>query len=415
MAAMDFAAWQELSPETASARLRTGIAGLNDEQRRAGWAWLPDAFDFATDRSGPLANVPYALKDLFPVTGAPTQAGSIRPAAKAKRDSSLVADLAAAGAVLAGKTHLHEFAYGLTGENPHFGHVRHPRFPDRTAGGSSSGSAAAVAAGIVPFAIGTDTAGSVRVPAAFCGLHGWRHVPGHPWITDAFPLAPSFDTAGWLTSTVNDLRTLHHTLIGHPPSPNREPRGAYLDAATLGIDPDPATAEVLARSAAQWVETTDEATRAGLASAMRDCGLPYSILQSSEAYAVHQDRLDRDRDRYGKAVWGRIARGRNWTADQLDQARVKAMAIKLAFTSYFLTYDFLVIPITTFPAQRDDELDEAHRDILLALNTAVSIAGLPALAVPVPIADGLSLGVQIVLPSPHSPAVDWVLDRCGSC
>ena len=117
---------------------------------------------------------------------------------------------------MAGKdADLFEFAWGLTGENAHFGDCEHPRFPGRTSGGSSSGSAEAVAAEIVPLAIGTDTGGSIRVPAAFCGIFGYRGVPGEPWITDAVQLAPSFDTAGWFTRSGADMmRQLIEALVG---------------------------------------------------------------------------------------------------------------------------------------------------------------------------------------------------------
>jgi len=143
---------------------------------------------------GTPAGDPYLLKDLFDVPGLPTRAGSsflpeVREVPAVA--SRIVREMGAAGAVLAGKTHLFEFAWGLTGENAHFGDCEHPRFQGRTSGGSSSGSAAAVAAGIVPLAIGTDTGGSVRVPAAFCGIYGYRGAPGSPLISDAVPLAPA--------------------------------------------------------------------------------------------------------------------------------------------------------------------------------------------------------------------------------
>ena len=129
----------------------------------------------------PLHDIPYLLKDLFDLAGVPTRAGStfldkIRPTPT--HDSRIASALARLGAVCAGKTHLVEFASGLTGENPHFGDCPHPRWPDRLSGGSSSGSAALVAAGVAPLSIGTDTGGSVRVPAAWCGLYGFRLTPG---------------------------------------------------------------------------------------------------------------------------------------------------------------------------------------------------------------------------------------------
>src|SRR5580658_846459 len=205
---MTFSEWQQLSPGSAAREvLRRVDAHLGAAQRRAVVAALVDesaleaAFASAPPGS-PLRGVPYFVKDLFDVAGMPTFAGSsflpeVRPAPD--RDSQIVGELRSAGAVLAGKTQLFEFAWGLTGENAHYGDCEHPGFPGRTSGGSSSGSAAAVAADIVPFAIGTDTGGSTRVPAAFCGIFGFRGSPHSPLISDSVPLAPSFDTAGWFT------------------------------------------------------------------------------------------------------------------------------------------------------------------------------------------------------------------------
>ncbi|HYD84675.1 MAG TPA: amidase, partial [Opitutus sp.] len=230
---MTFRDWQNLSPASAARELHHRVdTALSPAQRRAVLASLPseaalaDRFA-AADRSAPLAGVPFFLKDLFDVVGEPTFAGStflpeVRPTPS--RNSTLVDALARAGAVLAGKTHLHEFAYGITGENPHYGDCEHPRFPGRTTGGSSSGSAAVVAAGIVPFAIGTDTGGSVRVPAAFCGLYGFRLTPCDAFIADAFPLASTFDSAGWFTANADDFLTTISALIGNVDPPTRTPR-----------------------------------------------------------------------------------------------------------------------------------------------------------------------------------------------
>ena len=197
---------------------------LSSSQRRAALAVVADELElaeaFASSRAGtPLRGVPYLLKDLFDVAGLPTFAGSlflpeVRP--KPESDSRIVKSLAAAGAVIAGKTQLFEFAWGLTGENAHYGDCEHPHFPGRTTGGSSSGSALAVAADIVPFAVGTDTGGSIRVPAAFCGIFGYRGTPGDALISDAVPLSPRFDTAGWFTRSAADMRSVMDALVGPP-------------------------------------------------------------------------------------------------------------------------------------------------------------------------------------------------------
>ena len=168
----------------------------------------------------PLHGVPYLLKDLFDLAGVPTKAGSTfldRSDPLTRATAPIVQRLRELGAVLAGKTHLVEFASGLTGENPHYGDCPHPHFPDRLSGGSSSGSAALVAAGVAPLAIGTDTGGSVRVPAALCGLYGFRLTPDDELIRDAFPLAPTMDTAGWFTANAKDMLTVWRATVGGNP------------------------------------------------------------------------------------------------------------------------------------------------------------------------------------------------------
>src|SRR5688500_4691761 len=178
---MTFREWQELTPSAAARELHRRVAALLPPvQQRAVIAHLFTEDELATrfaaaPAGSPLARVPFLVKDLFDVGGLPTFAGStflpeVRPTRA--HDGAFVHAFANAGGVIAGKTHMHEFAYGITGENPNYGDCEHPHFPGRTTGGSSSGSAAAVAAGIVPLALGSDTGGSVRVPAAFCGLFG---------------------------------------------------------------------------------------------------------------------------------------------------------------------------------------------------------------------------------------------------
>ncbi|WP_221028880.1 amidase [Actomonas aquatica] len=420
---MDFAAWQsrfDTDPSAPAAIFRERCAALPTAQQAAIWATPPDSSAWTAaaaaidDTALPLRGVPFAIKDLFHLAGQPTRSGGILRPRRPKADGTLVARLRALGAIPVGKTHLHEFAYGLTGENQHYGQVEHPHFPGHDAGGSSSGSAAAVAAGLVPFALGTDTGGSLRVPAAFCGLYSWRETPHHAFIADAFPLAPSFDTAGWLTRSATDLRTLHTALRGTFPTSAQTPRGAWVPPSVFGVTPRDYYAAALDETAARFTSETLAADDL-LCRTFKGTNAAYSILQSTEAYAVHQDDLDRHRDDYGEAVWGRIDRGRRWTAAQVDDAQVKAMRVRLAFARTFEDYDFLILPVSTQPSPPTGALDQSLRDALLDFTTPVSLAGLPALTVPVPLPNGFSLGVHIVFPSRHSAALDWVLSRCESC
>ncbi len=160
---------------------------------------------------GALAGVPFVVKDLFDVAGLPTTAGaaSRADAAPAARDAVLVQRLADAGALLAGTANMDEFAYGFATVNAHYGTTRNPHDHARLAGGSSGGSAAAVAAGWVPFALGSDTNGSIRVPAALCGVYGLRPSHGRLPLDGVFPFVDAFDVAGAFATSVADLRTVH--------------------------------------------------------------------------------------------------------------------------------------------------------------------------------------------------------------
>jgi aspartyl-tRNA(Asn)/glutamyl-tRNA(Gln) amidotransferase subunit A len=174
---------------------------------------------------GPLDGVPVAWKDLFDVAGTVTTGGSAVFAAgpPARRDAPVVANLKAAGMVSVGKTNLSELAYSGLGVNRHFGTPRNPFDPARVPGGSSAGSAVAVAAGVVPAAIGTDTSGSVRIPASFCGLVGYRPTSWRVDRAGVMALAPSLDTVGPLTTTVGDAELLDAALRGELPEPFAEP------------------------------------------------------------------------------------------------------------------------------------------------------------------------------------------------
>ncbi len=425
--AMTMAEWQALgtrdpagAAKEIARRLRTG---LPDGQSRAVFASLtPQAdmlatFERVVGTIAPLAGVPYVLKDLFFTAGQPLNAGAdfptgvlpIRP-----RDSKLPHSLRGLGTILAAKTQLYEFAYGLTGENPHHGDCEHPRFPGRTSGGSSSGSAAAVAAGIVPLAVGSDTGGSIRVPAAFCGLYGIRLTPEDAYISDAFPLAPSFDTAGWFTRNAADLQLINRYLLGKPVPGERELRGCVLDFSSLAQPADEEVARAFNTAAARFAQTAPNDVSEFLLQRFSGSADAYAVLQSTEACAAHAEWLDRHRDRYSAEVWERLDRGRRWSPAQLNEANAVRERVRTAWSTYFENYDFLLMPATPFPALTKAECTVENRTRLLTLMTPASLGGVAVLSIPVALPGGLSTGLQFIVPSPQSPAIHWALKQCAA-
>lgn len=412
---MTFREWQELSPAEAAREVRRRAESrLTPQQQRAVFAVRRSeeelAAAFAAAPSGaPLGRVPYLAKDLFDVAGLPTLAGStflpeVRP--PPTRDGAIVTALAKAGAVLAGKTHMHEFAYGITGENPHYGDCERPGFPLRTTGGSSSGSAAAVAAGIVPLALGSDTGGSVRVPAAFCGLHGFRLTPRDAWISDAVPLSRSYDTAGWFTANAADLRTTIHALVGLGRA-LRPPRGCYLEMP--GLDNDIAAA--CQRAALEFTMPAEPEVREALHRGFERSVDTYNTIVSLEAWEFHRPWAERFRERYSPGVWQRLNRAHTVTPEMTRAAATHTAAMHALWADYFRRHDFLVMAASPAPAFTREEFTLENRLRVLGLTAPASIGGLPVLTIPVPLASGLTTGLQIIVPEATSPVITWILTR----
>jgi amidase/aspartyl-tRNA(Asn)/glutamyl-tRNA(Gln) amidotransferase subunit A len=412
---MTFRAWQEFSPVDAAREFRRRAESrLSPAQQRAVFAVrrtddeLAAAFA-AAPAGAPLSRVPYLAKDLFDVAGMPTLAGSnflpeVRPTPT--RDGAIAKAFAQAGAVLAGKTHLHEFAYGITGENPHYGDCERPGFPERTTGGSSSGSAAAVAAGVVPLALGSDTGGSVRVPAAFCGLYGYRLTPRDAWISDAVPLSQSYDTAGWFTATAADMRAAIHALVGLG-DPQRAPRGGYLEMP--GLDPEVATA--CQRAALAFTSLAEPAVRDALLRGFARSVETYNTVVALEAWEYHRPWAEIYRERYSPVVWQRLNRAHGVTPAMKDAAAAHTAELQTLWADYFRTHDFLVLAASPAPAFTRDQFTLENRLRVLTLTAPASIGGLPALTIPVPLASGLTTGLQIIVQQVTSPAVNWILSR----
>ena len=238
-----------------------------------------------------------------------------------------------------------------------------------------------------------------------------KNFAGHPLIADAFPLAPSFDTAGWFTSTPEDLLLLNRYLFGRPGQADRPLRGCYLDFESLGISAEPEVERGVKAASEHLAPRADAATADQLRGAFQGSAESYAVLQSIEAFGVHKEWLDTHRSFYGEAVWSRIDRGRRWGAEQEQTAHARQALLKATWASFFLTFDYLVMPVAPFPALTRAECTQENRDRLLALTTPASLAGLPLLTIPVALADHLTTAVQVVVNNPLSPVIAALLKR----
>ncbi len=403
----EWKAYSASAPAEAAAQWWERMESLESSIKRSVLASIPDqktltsCWERSVRAGGALAGVPYLVKDLFDVNGMETTASStflskVRPGPH--QDCKAVVDLQAKGAVFAGKTHLNEFAYGLSGENLHFGDCPHPQSPTLLSGGSSSGSAWAVGSGLVPFALATDTGGSIRVPAAFCALFGLRLTPRHSWTREGlFPLAPGFDAAGWFARSSADMDFLLKTLLSPKGTPLKRPlRGFWLG------DPSDNVEERYYTEMYQFAEVfsveRDLEEAAAFGKEMEGVVSTFSVLQSLDAYAVHSQWVKPYAGQYDPVVLQRLLRAEKWTPEQIETAKAHRKSIKAAFTRLFECFDFLVLPAVPRPAVSKCELSQTFRDTLLALNAPASLAGLPALTVPFFLDPVQSLGVQILFP-----------------
>lgn len=369
---------------------------------------------------GPLAGVPFAVKNLFDVAGLPTRAGALinRELPPSPADGTLVARLEAAGAVLVGALNMGEYAYDFTGENAHDGSVHNPRALDHMAGGSSSGSAAAVAAGFVPLALGSDTNGSIRVPSALSGVFGLKPTYGRLSRAGSFPFVSSFDHLGPFARSVADLAASYDAMQGADPADPMQSAAAAAPVANLvaqgtgGLRIAVAGGYFRTRGLPEAFAAVDRAAAAldvsrtvDVPDAARARAAAY-VITAAEGASLHARRLGERPQDFDPDVRDRLIAGLAIPAAWVDAAQKFRRHFRTRMLDLFESVDVLLAPATPTPAPRLGQktfvLDGQTlpvRPNLGLFTQPISFIGLPVAAVPVFQEEGgLPLGVQVIAP-----------------
>lgn len=407
----------------ALARIRVSQASLNaftrvTETRALAEASAIDAACAAGRDVGPLAGVPYAVKNLFDLEGEVTVAGSkiLRTAPAASADATAVGRLRAAGAVCLGALNMGEFAYDFVTENVHDGATRNPRDLTRSAGGSSGGSGAAVAAGLVAFALGTDTNGSIRVPASFCGVWGLKPTFGRLSRAGAFPFVASLDHIGPLAASVEDLALAYDAMQGpdssDPACAMVEPERAapHLERGASGVrvavlggyfaeGGDPAVHAAVKRVAT----ALDASRRVELPSAAEARAAAF-VITAAEGGRLHVNRLRERASDFDPATRDRLFAGAMLPAAWYLYAQRFRAWWRTRVLPVFEQADVLIAPATPVPATAigQERMTIAGRELLVRPNLGlftqpISFIGLPVVAAPVQgAAAHLPVAVQLI-------------------
>lgn len=381
-----------------------------------------EAIDTAIENGvdpGPLAGVPVALKDLIDHAGRITTCGSRFYRHRADRSATVVERLEAAGAVVVSRTGLHEFAYGFSSENQWFGPVRNPLDPSLSPGGSSGGSAAAVGGGQVPIAIGTDTGGSVRVPAALCGVFGLKVTHGRVPLSGVFPLAPSLDTVGPIAGCVADLAVAYQVMAGHDPAdPWSQPQPVV---STGGARPD--LQGVRVAIPVPWVDdapVTEEVAGAfadamarlqALGATIEELADPFIAppgmiqqLSAGEAASIHRNWMTSG-EPYGDEVYARLETAMNVTLDEYVEASRWRSELRSRLATAFNGFDVIATPATG-ATRKEIGVDTVsvqsgevpYRTALSIFSALVNSAGNPAIVGPLAAEDTPPPALQLIGP-----------------
>jgi len=377
---------------------------------------------------GPLAGVPFAAKNLFDIRGIPTLAGSLirAGAARPERDADLIEALNGAGAVLTGALNMDEFAYGFVTENSHYGATRNPHDRTRVAGGSSGGSAAAVAAGMVPLTLGTDTNGSIRVPASFCGIFGLKPTFGRLSRRGAFLFSSSLDTVGPFARSAEDLAAVYDVLQGSPCpetclSQLKQGIGGLRMAVAGGYFMDPGATQaneaVGAVAGALGVDRMIELPEAARARAAA------YVITASEGGLHHLADLRTEASRYDPNTRDRFLAGALVPAAWVSFGQRFRSWYREQIREIFRSVDVILAPATPTPAILIGQntivvngVEMPARANIGIFTQPISFVGLPVVTVPIQSPGKLPIGVQLI-GAPYQEAkllrVAWDLENAG--
>jgi amidase len=345
----------------------------------------------STEKPGPLSGATFVVKENIDVAGHVSTNGHPKWAAThapAAADAPVVDRLADAGARLVGKTHMDEMAYSLLGANPHFGTPINPAAHNRHPGGSSSGSAVAVAAGLVNFALGTDTAGSCRAPAAFCGVFGFRSSHGAIPMAGVIPLAPSFDSIGWFARDVGVMASVGEALLPADAKGAEFGEAVLLTDAFSGVEMDFASAAAepidAIKAFGPWREATlgEDFFKSALGH--------FRNMQAFEAWAADGAWIAANSPTFGKGVEQRFAYAAKVTVDQRNAAQAFRDDARKRIDAILGERGFIVSPTAPFRAPlltESEETLDAKRYQMMRLFLIASFFGLPQISLPLPTSD----------------------------